>query len=472
MKFLAAFFSILLFPMLALPAGLTISSTNGFGQTTRLQYPGLLSGANLAKGGTIRVTNDSDVVVVIFDGMESNRFSIQFGTNGALGRIWWNGQHSGAPEMQFDGDSFAFGPGSYSTIGAVKSNRRVQFGIGADHFWTVDFQYNKLPTAVFPLGSSGPLRWTSSWWGSNNLTTVFPTIITRAITTNGDWVLDFHTNFNDTVSVSNFVDLANSPTMQLVGGNTNGLRVNGILRVSGIATLTNTVFMGSEASPSVTVTPTQLFVGNGSTADLLVWGTGGSGQRYFQAGPNGTYVGTGASGLSIGKNAAASLGTLDVVGTAFISSTLGVGGVISGNGSGLTNIGTGANMQKTASDTQNFTSLATVTNYAFSTLRGFTGSLVQGTLTNTAAGFYAISADLELTDVSGSVHTMAIYTNTVLAGRISELSTVPNAAVKLTLLPQAFFLPANCRIEMKEVVTSGPSVSRNFDRATLNVESW
>lgn len=466
---------VVLFPMLSLGGPLAIGTTNGFGFGTKLLNPVETNSAfhgnwTIMPGQGVkylRVTNVADYLkMMVFEGDGTNEYNFQFGDTGPLGQIYFNGQHSGGPEMIFTADAFGFAMGAYSGVGSYKNNRRMQLGVGELHHGLVTMQDDERADATTTLGYSNPFQFTCSYY-SNALFMVYPTIMARAKGSN-QWSIDFFTNFSDTITANNWASIGQTPVVSINCGATSGLDVRGAL-----TTLNSDVNFGTSAQVSYTG-GNAFIVGNGAVCDLwVVNASTAAASRYMRVGQFGNYFNLG--GLLVGAAASATLATFQVTGTAFISNNVApiaaFTGDVYGSHSGSTNFGASASMHKTASDTLNFITIQTVTNYAFSSLRGFTGSLEQGTLTNTAAGNYELSAQMEITDTSGSRHTMGIYTNTVLAGRTSAPLSALNADATPILLPQVFFLPAGCRIELKET-TDAPSVARNFDRATLNVDAW
>lgn len=141
------------------------------------------------------------------------------------------------------------------------------------------------------------------------------------------------------------------------------------------------------------------------------------------------------------------------------------------NLAGATNFGARASMIKTDTDVYNFITIAPITNYAMFSLRGFTGNLEQGTLTNTVEGYYKFSVNVEIEDTLQGSHTLGVYTNNVLMGMTSVLIGGANANIAPCILGEVFFIPAGTRCELKET-TAAPAIARNMLRASFNIDAW
>ena len=96
-----------------------------------------------------------------------------------------------------------------------------------------------------------------------------------------------------------------------------------------------------------------------------------------------------------------------------------------------------------------------ITNFNNLTVNNFTGSLMNGTLTNNLAGTYSISAYATIADGNGSnpIYYLGVFTNGVLAGYadedLSEYSTPAQSNLKLNIGTQLFQLPAGTGIQLK-----------------------
>jgi hypothetical protein len=118
-----------------------------------------------------------------------------------------------------------------------------------------------------------------------------------------------------------------------------------------------------------------------------------------------------------------------------------------------------------------------ITNFNNLTVNNFTGSLMNGTLTNNLAGTYSISAYATIvgSNSSNPIYYLGVFTNGVLAGYadedLSEYSMSLQSNQKLNIGTQLFQLPAGTGIRLKVWQAVAAPETYNFLFVNLSVQA-